>query len=297
MRSRSTYLSIAVLLVLIAGVVWQRSRQNRQADTLQQRRTSLTVADAGAIDHITLQQGTSTVELAQTGNGWLVASAGNVPAETSAVDALLKGFAQIRVLSVAAAADSDLDPVGLSEPERFGLTLSGNGQILQQFWIGRPPSSFGSAYLLPVGGREVYLVESVPYDLFSRTDWRDKAILRVPVADIQEIKYQRGRTKFTLARNSGEWLLDGKPARNEVAQLFADNLANLNAMEILPPDTKFTPIDITIGLTLNDRQMELRLGKAPRDDEAYLKTSDGKLYWLANTNRTRLTRERKEFVP
>lgn len=297
MRSRSTYLLIAVLLILAGGIFWQRGQRGHEQGQRQQRQTSFAVADPAVVDQITIRYASTTTELAKQSGAWRVAGTANVAAENSAVDSLVQGLAQLAVLSVAARADADLTPLNLSQGRRTELTIAGSGKILQHFFLGQPPSSYGTAYLLPADGREVYLVQSVPSDIFTRTDWRDKAIVRLPVEDIQEIKYQRGRLKFTLAKIDGAWQLDGKPANQDAGNLFAANLAHLNAVEFLPSDTEFKPLGITVGLTLKDRQIELTLGAAPQPDEAYLKTSDGKMYLLANTNRTRLTKERKEFVP
>ncbi len=298
MRSRSTYLLLALVLVMVVGLFWQRQRRTAQRGQLQERSATLAVSDTATIDRITIQQGTTTTELLRQGSQWTVASAGNAAADSSLVTRLLENMQRLRVLSVAAVQATDFSSLAVGTEPSAELTLQTGQTTVRRLKFQRITDSYaGAAYVLPVGETTIYLAEPVPFDLAARTDWRDKAILRVPTDDIQEIKYQRGRVKFTLAKNNGAWQLDGKPANQDAANLFATNLANLNATDLLSTNTVFKPIGITIGLTLKDKQLELTLGEAPRKDEAYLKTSDGKLFWLANTNRTRLTKERKEFVP
>ena len=115
---------------------------------------------------------------------------------------------------------------------------------------------------------------------------------------MKTIKYENGKKIFTLNRaDDGSWDLDGKLAKTDAAELFTDNLGNLNAVEFLPADTDFKPSGIHVTITLKSKTLELTLGQTTPDDSTYLKTGDNKLYLIANTNRARLTKERKEFLP
>ena len=296
MRFRSTYILVAILLLIVAGIVGQRFREYRRLQALEQRKTQVAIPDPSAVDRIELKQKDYSVHLEKTGGGWYIASGNNFPADAAIIDRMLDDLSQVQVRSVAGNA-KDLAALKLDPGQRIELTLSGGGKIIRAWWISRGDDQDGTSLLMDADSDAVFVVEPIPNDVFTRTDWRDKAIVRVPEQDIQEMRYRRGREQFTLARKDGAWLLDGKPANQQQASLLASNIANLNAVEFLPDDTAFTPLNIVIGLTLNDRQMELNLGKAPNDDEAYLKTGDGKMYLLANTNRARLDKTRKDFLP
>ncbi|MDO8560439.1 MAG: DUF4340 domain-containing protein [bacterium] len=296
MRFRSTYLLIAVLLLVVAGIVGQRFREYRRLQALEQRKTQVAIPDPSAVDNIELKQKDNSLRLVKTGGKWFIASDNNFPADATIIDRMLDDLSQVQVRSVAGNA-KDLAAMKLDPGQRIELTLTGDDLVIRAWWLSRGDDRDGTSFLMDAQSDVVFVVEPIPNDVFTRTDWRDKAIIRVPEQDIQEIKYRRGREQFTLARTNGQWELDGKPANQQAADLLASNIANLNVVEFLPPDTTFTPLNIVIGLTLKDRQMELALGKAPNADEAYLKTDDGKMYLLANTNRARLEKTRKEFAP
>jgi len=297
MRSRSTYLLVAILLILAGGIFWQRWQRGSQQRRLQRQVTSLAVADTSAIDRVTILHASTTLELHRQGLQWVIASAGNIAADQNPVTQLLQNIQQLRVLSVAATGGGDIKSLGLAERERTELTLRAGDRVVRQLRVGNSARYGTGAYVQLIGDPTVYLAEPISADLLMRTDWRDKTILRFTKDDVQEITYQRSRQRFTLTRKDSQWQLDGSPAKQEAADLFAENLGNLNALEFVAPETEFKPLNITIGITTKDKSFELVLGQAPKKDEAFLKSSDGKLYLLANTNRVRLTKERKEFVP
>ncbi|MDD5110519.1 MAG: DUF4340 domain-containing protein [Patescibacteria group bacterium] len=297
MRSRTTYVLLAVLIVAIAGVWWQKNQHTAQQTQRNQRQVSLALQDTGAIDRISIRWASSTVELVKRDSDWVIENAGNIRADAKPIDALLQSFKDLKVISVAATAKTDpasLDSYALYRTE---LTFAAGGETVSAYVLRRPEDYYGTAYAQRQGDPTVYLVESIPVDVFTREDWRDKTILRFAKDEVAAIKYVRNKQTFTLTRSDSSWLLDGKPALQSAADLFADNLGNLNALDFAATSTDFKPSGITIGITLKDREIGLTLGQTLADESAYLKTSDGKMYLLANTNVIRLTKTRKDFTP
>ena len=297
MRTRSTYVIIGVLVLAIAGVISQRFRNQRNQQAPVQRQEQIALAASETVDRITIKRNNFQVTLTKAGQAWVISSAGNVRAEASAIDELLSNLRDLKVLSTAGSGDADLAEFGLSEDQRTELTLESGGTTVRSLWFGREENYSGTAYAKRPNDATTYLVRSLTVDLFKRDDWRDKAILRFGPTEVKEIKYTRGRQSFTLTNDSGTWQLDGKSAKQETANTLAESLGVLNAVDFPPQDDEFKPSGISIAITLQDRQVEFVLGQTNADDNTYLKTSDGKLYLIANTNRSRLTKERKEFVP
>lgn len=297
MKSRSTYLMLGILALAVGGVLWQRVGNQRQQQAAVQRQELIALAAADPVDRITIKRKDFRVTLAKAGQTWVVSSADNAKAETSAIEELLGNLRDLKVLSAAGTGDAELAAFGLSEDRRTELTLEVGGTAVRSLWFGREENFSGTAYAKRPNEATTYLVRYLPVDLFNREDWRDKAILRFGPTDIKEIVYTKGKRAFTLTNDGGTWQLDGKPAKQEAARTFAENLGLLNAVDFPPVDDEFKPSGVSIAITLQDRQIELALGQTNADDNTYLKTSEGKLYLIANTNRTRLTKERKEFVP
>lgn len=298
MRNRTTYIILGIVLLAAAAIVWQRYQGIQHRQNIEQRTIGLAITDPQAIDRITIRNATTT-ELVRQENAWRIASSENILAASSYIDTVMNAAQEWKVISVAAdAKTADLESLALSESQRTTLTLQANGETVLELWLGRPEDYLGIAYAQLPNTPTIYLLKTVPVDIFSRTDWRDKSIFRFGATEVKTIKYENGKKIFTLSRaDDGSWDIDGKLAKADAAELFAGNLGNLNAVEFLPAETDFKPSGIKVTITLKTKTLELALGQTTPDDSTYLKTGDGKLYLIANTNRNRLTKERKEFLP
>lgn len=300
MRHRTTYLMLAALLVVFGGILTQRWLSSRAQSTIEKRQVILALPQTVQVDRITVQHGTTTAELARQGEPWVVQSAGNAAAADT-VTQVLNAFKGLQILSEAgtAATDADRAAFGLQPDQRAHLTFQASGKIVRELWLGRPEEyNFDlTAYAQEPNNSVVYLVQPVPVDVFTRNEWRDMGIWDFPVDQVREINYTTGKKTFTMVRTNDSWTIGKQQALDSVADPFLSMLAGISAKEFLAPDTAFKPLNIVIGVTLADLSLELSLGQAPNPDEAYLKTSDGKMYVISGATRQLLTKTKEDFLP
>lgn len=174
-----------------------------------------------------------TITLERAAGGWTV---DGHPADSALVARFRDGLAEARVANLAAANPANHARLGVSaDSARVLEFLRPDGGSTRLLVGGRGPS-FQSAYVRLPERDEVFLVRGDLRGPAQRDadEWRDKTILSVDTAAVHRIAVSRDGERYTLARDTAGWTLDGAPASDDAVRDLLAELARLEAVGFAP---------------------------------------------------------------
>lgn len=192
-------------------------------DTIEEREM-LPALSSGQADTIEFSGGEATVRLARGREAeWNV---NGYPASPDAVDELFRALAAPVRGSLVARSASSHARMGVDSVGGRRLRVMRGGDTVADLVVGNQGRQYGTVYVRQVGDDLVYQVGGPLHTLAVRmvTDWRDKRILVLDTARIEQVTVERGRRPFTLVRADGVWsFADGTPADSaEMARLLRE---------------------------------------------------------------------------
>jgi hypothetical protein len=246
---RSTLILLGLLVVLVAIAWYVMNRPGEQsAETTAQN--SLVDVDSSVVDRISIVTQTETVTLERRGTEWQLTVPVAYRADQSAVTDMIHQAKQLTVKSVVS-----------NRPEKqsiFRVDSTGTivrffaaGNEVAGFVVGKMGASYRETYARKLSTNDVVLVDGAPGMSFSKMvkDWRDKSILTLNVALINNIVFQYGDTTFTLSRPDSVWKIGTTNAKPEAVQALVNALAAFRAddfMDVMEETPKSTT-QITVG--------------------------------------------------
>ena len=243
-RSQIRMLAIAavlVALVLVFANPFKDSlkRDDRDWTTLFDKEK---VAKADRIEVVTTTDSTSVVK---EGEHWVVASQGSFPADTAAVNNLLRALENARSAGVVS-----------NNPEnrsQFQVDASGvrvrvfaAQDPVAEFTLGKMGMDFTTSYVLPAGSSEVLVVRGMNRNLFARPQgMRDRTIFKFDPPTLKQVTAMTPEGGWELIRTDSTWSVrrrgeqDLAPAEGTVADPIVQSLSDFAADGFLdtPSDT------------------------------------------------------------
>lgn len=171
-------------------------------------RAVFALPSGAAVDRMEIRPpaGETTV-IERASSGWLVSSHGNFPADTSAVSTLLRTLGGLKGGSLVSRKpdrpEFELGPAGVE------VALSESGRELLRFEVGKnDPQSFTQSYARVAGKDEVYLVQGLNRNLFTRPQgFRDRALASFAPEQVASLAVAAADTGWTATRADSIWTI------------------------------------------------------------------------------------------
>lgn len=228
MSFRNTAILAALVALLGAYLYWVE----RPAIEYEARSNRLLEFDPDTISRVSLTSKGDTIEAVKVDGAWHITSPIEGPADSRAVDTLVRTAAEAAHSRTIEPESDDLSAFGLAEPETI-LQLDGDGLSLPALAIGKgTPIGFNAyvrrgdedAVLLTGGTVRAALVKSV-------ADLREKEILQLDEADVTALTIRpRSGDVVRLERSAEGWRLSS-PIEARAAEAAVRNL--LSALRAL----------------------------------------------------------------
>lgn len=228
MSFRNTAILAALVALLGAYVYWIE----RPAIEEEARSNRLLEFDADAVSRLSLTSKGDTIEAVKIDGAWQITSPIEGPADSRAVDTLIRTAAEADHSRTIEPETDDLSAFGLAEPEAI-LRLGGDGVSVPALAIGKGTPIGFNAYvrrgdedvvLLTGGTVRAALVKSV-------ADLREKEILRIDEADVSAVTIRpREGDVLRVERSPDGWRLSS-PIEARAADAAVRNL--LSALRAL----------------------------------------------------------------
>ena len=240
-------LALVALVVVWAGLtIFRRAGRDSQGHFAMPR------VDQAAVDRIAIQRATDTVLLAKSGTAWTV---NGLAAGSSLVTQLFEALADTSARSELIAENATSHQrLGVDSAAAKRLIFRQGDKILTELLIGSRGSSFESGYVRLPGRDEVHQVKGRLFELVERQvdDWRDKRIVAVEPDSVAAVEVIRPKERYTLAKASTGWTLDGSPADSGAVASLLSQYRTLDAggfATLAQEDSAdFTRPDLTIWL-------------------------------------------------
>lgn len=204
---RRIAIALAALLVLWLLLLGVRRVARQEGPTLP--RPSV---EAAAVDRITIERPTDTIQLVKGPAGWTVNGYG---ASTERVDEFFAAVNDSAATSeLVAESATTHEQLGVDSANARRLRVAAGDRVALSYLVGKRGASFESAYIRRPDRNNVYQVRGRLAEMIERSvaDWRDKEIIHVEPDSLGRIEIERGPRRYALARSDSGWrFVDGSP--------------------------------------------------------------------------------------
>jgi hypothetical protein len=292
---RNTYILIGILAVLILAAILVLQRPGEQSVSADAGE-ALVAYDSTAIDRIEISSAAAATTLQLEGNGWMMTAPLHVKADDAGIHQLLgKG----KAISLKALVSSNPQKQSVFQVDTSGtlVRMFEKGTQRAAFRIGKNGPGYTETYVRREGSNDVFLADGmlVTYFVKQPRDWRDKAILRLPMEGMKNIRYQYGDTTFTLAFQDSAWKVDGLPPAEQPVRNVLGSLAMFSADDFV--DTTITaPPPLTAVIDIEGSQ--LRFHRDPLTNNYFVISSVGpQVYVVQGWHAAQVLKRKNEFLP
>jgi hypothetical protein len=266
-------------IVSVAGAIFVSQYVNRSENTSSGTGYLIQGLDPAVIAKIVIGKGDEAFTLRRAGNGFVVESKDNYPADNKMINNILTSCMDIRIMELYTEDKANYKDLGVTEEDAQGIVkfLDLGGAIITGVIIGKDCPSGGRYYGRSVNDNKVYVMDNVPWPGVSPLEYVDRSLVSISKADIASITVTSSDGSYTLVpeANSTEASLKELPAgkkekKNECNQVFSAimNLKfdDVNAVSKMP-DLKF---DREYTCLLKDSTLYL-IEIAQKDSKTYIK--------------------------
>ncbi|MCL5997862.1 MAG: DUF4340 domain-containing protein [Chloroflexi bacterium] len=283
----ATLLAQVVLILLLA--TWRAPAASGAAKPLLENVT------AAGITQLAIQdQDGNRIELARSGDGWVLPQSDDYPVVTATVSALLDKLVGIQTGRLIANTATGFDRLQVSDSNyvrRVELKLADGGT--RTLFVGSSPSG-GAVHVRLDGANGVYLTDSLS-SADAGTDaasWIDTAFFTVTLDQLSTVTLANQNGTFTFEKEGSDWKMKGLAAGEELdAQKVTDLLTPLSALTMrrplgktLKPEYGLQPPSATITLTAKSDAASpvpkvLTIGALDATDSTYAAGASGSAYY------------------
>jgi hypothetical protein len=242
--TKNTLILVGILIALTIVAFLVLQQPGERSVTEPENRPFLTLDSANVTSITITSQGTSVV-LARRGSEWILDSPGEHRADPVAIGALLTEAKKLTVRSVVS---TKAEKHSIFQVDTTGtlITLRSSASDSVSFVLGKSAPGFSEVYARLTGSNDVVLVNAAISYTAKRpgSEWRDRAIIRMPKEEIREIRFQYGDTTFTVAWKDTSWTIDDQPAQEWGVTSLVSALSDFKADEFVetPPTTPGKPV-------------------------------------------------------
>jgi hypothetical protein len=284
---RPTLIAVAVFGVLLLVVFALNERPVQRGS----ERFSLIDLDVDAVDHLTITEGETTIELNREGSSWKVAGSGHL-ADPEAITRALEGLQSVDTSDVVSTAVDRQAEFGVDAEGGITVEAAVGSRTAARVVVGTAEA--GGAYLREVGGDTVFEASRSLRHLFPSdvTRWHKLKLFDAELDDARRVEVVlAGEPAFSVVPSETgdgqQWRLedetmlpDGFRFDGRAARSLAATLVGLRAKEIVaePGDDAalgFVGKTDRLALATGSTTVALQLGASTEDDDVYARV-DGR---------------------
>ncbi|MCB8943549.1 MAG: DUF4340 domain-containing protein [Ardenticatenaceae bacterium] len=278
---------VLVQLALVVAVFWPRG-----AGAVSEAGPLLTNIGADDIQRMTIADDTgASIELVRQGEGWVLPSADDFPANGERVAEILGKMAGIqngRLIAQTEASHKRLQVADDAFLRRVSLTRS-DGTV-ETLFVGSSPNAQGT-HVRRSGEDETYLTGSIQsWELNPLlSSWIDTSYMALTTGDVQRVVVENGNGRLEFARVSDtEWELAGLNAADVFNQTAFTTLLNrLANLRMTTPLGKVAEAgyglnapQATVTIMTNDDTVTLTVGAKNDETDTYTAKYSGSDYYV-----------------
>lgn len=293
MRSKGVWVLVVVFVVLVAIASLYTLRERRP-----HTRAPYSSLEADSLLRVEIRKGDTTSVFERIGGQWELTQPLSYRANQDALTNLLKKLAELELGEVISANPDKFPTFQVDDSSGVLVKAYGRGEIPAiSVILGKISSDFQHCYLRFPQRDEVYMVRGVSRYMADRKvdDWRGKTILSFDKEKVVELAYHYPKTKFSLMKEEGKWMLGKEEADSakvtQVLSLLSDFKADgfKDGGELKP--------QLTLVVKLEDAtEKKLLIGEEDEKGKYLAKRGDGETgFWIHSWKVDRLKKEKEDF--
>ncbi len=294
MKRNVLYLiGLTVLLAIAAILVMQKPGEQSLEQSAGE---PLVTYDSSGVDRIQIRSKDGDITLVREGGKWMLTSPVRYPADENAVTTAVGKGAAMRITALISTnpAKQNIYAVDSTAPL---VQMYANNNLVAQFRVGKPTSSWTESYVRREGSDEVYSVEGVLNTTFVKSinDWRNKSIFKTDQSTITEVTFRFGDTTFVLTKkDSVHWAIGKDSTINTNVTSFLSLLSNFQTDEFVDSAVASLP---KLTATIEVQGTQIRFFKR-NDGKYYVQTSTSpQLFVVQEWRAGQLLKRKRDFVP
>lgn len=236
-RALSWLLGALAVLGVAYGIVALASSGGEGPDGGELARAFRAV-DRDRVDRIRFLQPGDTVVLNREGDRWYVEG---YPADSAAMRRFWEYIEEPDVGGVVSRNPANHRRMAVTDSMGVILAFDAGEETLARILVGESGPTYPSVYARLPDADAVHVVGAGLRGPSMRgpRGWRDKTIVSVDTAAVQRLEVDRPDGSYALVRESGEWRLDGEPARAEAVRGILGQLGPLASSGFAPDTASF----------------------------------------------------------
>jgi len=253
MSARKIVVLTLVLAALVAIAIWQRQpAPPPAAGGLSAGNLFFPDLDVNRVGRLEIVSGAATTTLSRAEDTWTVTSLYDYPVHFQRLAGALRGLRELEVGQVIPDGERYLDEFGLSTTAQATAVhlYDDEGDSMERFYLGSNwvrqtgPGGLGASpqgrYLRVQDGPVTLVDETLDAFTANHLDWVNRTLLRVPLAQINELEVTLTNVSYTLHVDSANrYTLEESREEEELdstaASRLARSLANVTFIEVLDP--------------------------------------------------------------
>jgi len=220
----------------------------------REKRDWVTVFDTSKVktaDRIEVATLTDSSVVVKQGDTWVVASQNSFPADTAAVNNLLRALENARSAGVVSNNPENRSRFQVDQTGVRVKVMAQNATVAQ-FTLGKMGADFTTSYVLPAGSNEVQVVRGLNRNLVWRPQgMRDRTIFKFDVANLKQVTAEVPEGGWELIKTDTTWSVRKRgdenihPADKTLADAVVQSLSDFAADQFLDnaSDTVKTGLD------------------------------------------------------
>ncbi|HXG01331.1 MAG TPA: DUF4340 domain-containing protein, partial [Bacteroidota bacterium] len=232
-KKNLTYLlGIVVLLAVATVFVMQKpGEQSRE----QSAGEPLVKYDSAAVDKLEITSKDGQITLVREGGRWMLTSPLRYPADEVAVTTAVGKGRDMKITALVSTNPAKQSIYSVDSTATL-VKVFANNNLVAEFRVGKPATSWTETYVRRDGTNEVYTVEGALTSTFAKSanDWRDRYIFKANQSDLAEVKFQFGDTTFALTKkDSVNWAIGKDSTVNTIVTSFLSSLCSFQTDEFV----------------------------------------------------------------
>lgn len=294
MKRNFLYLiGLTVLLAIAAILVMQKPGEQSLEQSAGE---PLVKYDSSAVDKIEIHSKDGDVTLVREGGKWMLTAPVRYAADEQAVTSAVGKGTAMRITALVSTNPAKQSIYSVDSTAPF-VQIYANNNLVAQFRVGKPTTSWTESYVRREGSDEVYAVEGILNTTFVKSvnDWRNKSIFKTEQSTITEVKFRFGDTTFVLTKkDSLNWVIGQDSTINTNVTSFLSSLCTFQTDEFVDSTVASLP---QLTATIDVQGTQIRFFK--RDDgKYYVQTSASpQLFVVQEWRAGQLLKRKRDFVP
>jgi len=291
MNKKSTYILIAILLVLVALYGWQKYRDGRVAMEIVENKKLINFS-VDEINNVNIKIPGNTFDIQKQGTTWVMRGYPTLENEisdfiTSLEDGILASVASINM--------GDIKEYGLDDDTNEIFILKNNDKVLGKIILGTKNINSGVVYLLRQDEKRIFVLNNFKPSVLAN-QWVSLLVEKTDKALVQKVGITTKDFKTEIAKSGDAYRVNGRWANQAKIDDLLNRVTKITAAQIPDETSTFSDFDTKIEITASTTPTILELAK--KDDQGnfyWIKNSAGRLYILDKETYSLIVKQEKEL--